>query len=375
MRIAWLTLLIAALLFPSLPVWAEENQLNLDAEAAILMDSHTGQVLYEKNSHERMFPASITKIVTATVAIESGKLDEVATVSRQATVVEGTKVYLDVGEQKTIRELLYALLLHSGNDAANVIAEHIAGSQAKFAEQMNAVVEKVTHSKDTHFVNPHGLFDKDHYVTAHDMALLSRYAMQHPLFREIVGTKDYQWDGKKWKTKLVNQNQLLWRYTGTNGMKNGFLDQSLNTLVTSVNRDQTELIAVVLKDHGKEKAYEDTTKLMDYGFAHYEDKQLLTKEQQIQSPSGTMFQTTDHVFATVKKGENATYEVSDQGVLTVKSGNNVQSVPDALKPVPVPSQEISPPSTIPWWIYGVGLFLIVTASFVIRLKVRQDEAV
>jgi serine-type D-Ala-D-Ala carboxypeptidase (penicillin-binding protein 5/6) len=375
-RVVWLSLLIAALLFPSIPVWAAENPLTLDGESEILIDSHTGQVLYEKNSHERMYPASITKIVTATVAIESGKLDEVATTSRQATAVDGTKVYLDVGEQKTIRELLYGLLMHSGNDAANVIAQHIAGSQEKFADMMNDVVKKVTHSNDSHFVNPHGLYDKNHYVTAHDMALLTRYAMQNPLFREIVATKEYPWHGKKWNTKLINHNQLLWRYPGTIGVKNGFIDESLNTLVTAVKRNNTEFIAVVLKCQGKEKAYDDTIKLMDYGFAHFEDQPLLTKGQEIKSSTGKTFQVTDNVMATVKKGETANYQIDNKGALSIDSGTGKQVLTNVLKPQPIVSASTAAAHTsLPWWVYGIGLFLVAGASLAIRLKVRQNQAV
>jgi serine-type D-Ala-D-Ala carboxypeptidase (penicillin-binding protein 5/6) len=322
---------------------AAAKPLSIDSEAGILIDAKTGQVLYEKNAREKMYPASITKIVTGIMAIESGRLDEETIVSKHATQVDGTRLYLVAGEKLTIHQLLYGLLMHSGNDAAIVIAEHFAGSEAKFAEQMNAFVWKTIHSKDTHFTNPHGLFDPQHYTTANDMAQLAAYAMKNPIFREIVGTKKYSWHGKGWNTVLVNQNQLLWRYPGTTGLKNGFVNESLNTLVTSAKRGGSEFIAVALKAHGKEKAYSDNTAMLDYAFAHYQTQPLVTKGKTFKTANGDIWAANRDIDYTVKIGEKATYQVDNHGNFVIHANGTDIPVIDALtlKYDPVKAKQIA----------------------------------
>lgn len=196
-----------------------------------------------------MYPASITKILTAIIAIEGSNLNDTVTVSKKAREVDGTRVYLEEGEQVPLKKLLQGLLINSGNDAAIAIAEHVSGNVTDFSKVMNRTAKEKIGVRNSNFINPHGLFDPNHQTTAYDMAKITQYAMKNKTFREIVGTKELRWNGEGWKTTLYNHNKLLWRYEGVNGGKNGYVDESGSTLVTSAKRGSTELIAVTLKAH------------------------------------------------------------------------------------------------------------------------------
>jgi D-alanyl-D-alanine carboxypeptidase len=261
----------------------EKVDLNLQSEAAILIDATTGEILYEQNAKKSMYPASITKIVTGIIAIEDGELFDIVTVGQNARNVDGTRVYLLEGEEVSLLKLVHGLLINSGNDAGIAIAEHFDQSEEAFAERMNQfVVEKIGVSA-SHFMNPHGLYHSEHQSTAYDMALITRYAMKNNIFRAIVGTKEMKWIGEGWATTLYNHNKLLWRYEGATGVKNGYVSQSGHTLVASAKRENTELIAVTLKANSVENTYQDMEDLFDYGFSikmENERKQLLEKNNE-----------------------------------------------------------------------------------------------
>lgn len=274
------TIFLAVIIFfmPLLHAHAEEDVAEapeLQAETALLMEAQSGQILYSKNPDKPMYPASITKILTGIIAIESGRLDDTVTVSYNAINAGGTRVYLEEGEQKKLRDLVYALLINSGNDAAVAIAEHLGGSEAGFAKMMNEKARELgaTHS---HFVNPSGMPDDDHVTTAHDMALITRYAMNNATFREVVGTKEYPWEGEGWQPgHIVNHNRLLWDYEGATGVKNGYTDDAQQTFVASSERDGQKLIAVTLKVPGSSKnIYHDLEQLMDYGYEAFETHRI-----------------------------------------------------------------------------------------------------
>jgi len=251
---------------------------DLASAGAILIDADTGQVLYEKQADQTFYPASITKILTAIVAIENGNLDEPVSVSEAATRVDGTRVYLVPGEQKSLRELLYAMMLNSGNDAAVAIAEHIGGSVEAFARMMNRKAKELgaTHS---HFVNPSGLHDENHYTTARDMAKIAQYAMRSPIFREIVATKTMPWNGKEWESQLVNHNKLLWQYEGATGIKNGYTSIAKQTFVATAKKGESELIAVCLSAPSQPQMYRDLKLLMDYGFEAFEPIPVVSEKE------------------------------------------------------------------------------------------------
>jgi len=239
------------------------------AEAAILINAGTGQVLYEKNSDQQMYPASTTKILTAILALELGNPDDWVTASENARVTEGTSLYLEVGEREKLGDLLFALLLRSANDAAVAIAEHIAGSVENFAGLMNTKADEIG-ATGSHFVNPHGLTDPGHYSTARDLARIAAYAMRNQAFRDIVATKraTMPWPGEEWDRTLDNLNELLGTYAGATGIKTGYTQAAGQCLVASAARDGTELIAVVLEATG-DNVWADATGLLDYGFTAF----------------------------------------------------------------------------------------------------------
>ncbi|MFC3797637.1 D-alanyl-D-alanine carboxypeptidase family protein [Cohnella sp. GCM10012308] len=259
------------------------------SEAAILIEQHTGNVLYVKNGNERLYPASITKIATAIIALEHSSLADIATVSKTARGEEGTRVYLAEGEQVTMEKLLYGMMLNSGNDAATAIAEQVDGTKDKFAERMNAFMRNTIGAYDSNFVNPSGLPDPNQYTTASDMAMLTRYAMENETFRRIVSTRKLPWTGLEWTTTLENHNKMLTDYPGATGVKNGYTIASGNTLVGAAERDGMSLIGVVLKAGSKNIAYADMAEMLDYGFANFGVRMLFAKGEryELQNETGT----------------------------------------------------------------------------------------
>ncbi len=237
------------------------------AAAAILVDSTTGTILYEKACHARRPPASTTKIMTAILALERGNLDDVVTASERASKTQFGSLHVKPGEKFTLRDLLYALLMRSANDAAVCIAEHIAGSEEAFVAMMNEKAEAIG-AKDTHFVNPHGLHAEGHYSTAYDLALMARYAAAIPQFNEMVCTKNHRITRSisTLDVTLRNTGRLLWRFDGADGIKTGYTKQAGHCFVGSATREGWRLIAVVLKSGS---CLDDTCALLDYGFKHH----------------------------------------------------------------------------------------------------------
>ena len=240
----------------------------LSAESAILISAEDGQVLYAKNPDAPMGPASTTKLMTALVALERLSPETVVSVSPDAVGVEGSSVYLVAGEELTLRELLYALLLASANDAAAAIAIAAAGSIEAFAAAMNQKAADLGLTR-THFTNPHGLADEAHYTTARELARIASAALEIPLLREIVSTykTTIPHDGKPDVRLLVNHNKLLRTYKGAIGMKTGYTKKTGRTLVSAAEREGLTLVAVTLRAPDD---WRDHTALLDYGFARYE---------------------------------------------------------------------------------------------------------
>lgn len=254
-----------------------EEELIINSEAAILINAKSGQILFHKNASRQMYPASITKMITGIVAIEQGDLADSVSVSKEATEVDGTTVYLLEDEKVELDRLVKGLLINSGNDAGIAIAEHFAGSERNFATMMNDFVMSKVGVHNTNFTNPHGLFDWDHYTTAYDMAKIAQYAMKNDIFKEIVGTRELEWKGEGWETTLINHHRLLGNFKGVTGIKNGYVSKSGFTLVTSAQRDGVELIAVTLNAPSSQKGYADTVALLNDGFQKYTRKYLVYK--------------------------------------------------------------------------------------------------
>lgn len=254
----------------------DAQPISVSAQAAILMDQTSGRVLYEKNMHKRMRIASITKVMTAILAIESGKMKEKVTVSNNAYGTEGSSIYLKKGEKITLRHLVYGLLLRSGNDAAVAIAEKVAGSVDGFVYLMNQKAREIG-MLDTHFANPHGLDDQeDHYSTAYDMALLTRYAMQNPEFRKIFGTKYHKAPnpGEPWDRSWKNKNKLLFRYKYATGGKTGYTKRAGRTLISTASKGDMNLIAVTLNDGDD---WRDHQNLFNWAFDNYHMMSIVKK--------------------------------------------------------------------------------------------------
>ncbi|MBS3968542.1 MAG: D-alanyl-D-alanine carboxypeptidase [Clostridia bacterium] len=252
---------------------------NIAGEAAILMDAETGEILWGKNERDQKSPASITKLVTALVAIEKGNLQDEVTVSQEAVNTRGSIVWLRAGETQTLENLLYAIMLNSGNDAALVIAEHIGGTVDGFVGMMNQKARDLG-AYSTNFVNPNGLPDQDHYSTAYDIALIMKAALDNPVLKEIIGTKTRDWNGRDWQSQLVNLNQLLWQYEGSLGGKTGYTNEAGRCLVAAANRDGMELISVVLGSNSQ-RIWSDSIRILDYGYDNFHKLKLMDQGDEI----------------------------------------------------------------------------------------------
>ncbi|MFW6269457.1 MAG: D-alanyl-D-alanine carboxypeptidase family protein [Bacillota bacterium] len=245
------------------------------ARNAVVIDFETGQVLYDKNMHIKTFPASLTKVLTTIIAIEEGNLDDIVTVSRKAAYQEGSSIYLKEGEKIQLEELLYALMLASGNDASVAVAEHISSSVDDFAVLMNEKA-KMMGAQNSNFTNPHGLPDTNHYSTAYDMGMIMRYAMKNKKFREIAKTKNItiSWSGNDWGRGLRNHNKLLFSYDDITGGKTGYTKAAGRCLLASASRDGREVIVTVLNDPND---WLDVRNLLDYGIEGYKKKKVFDK--------------------------------------------------------------------------------------------------
>ena len=302
-----LTAALAALLLATacLPARAVDTH----ASCAIPMDAESGRVLYEQNIHQPRLIASITKLLTALVAVEQGSdLDQVVTVKGEWLGSEGSSIYLKAGEEITLRGLLYGLLLQSGNDAAMAIACHTAGSEADFVALMNARAAELG-MKDSSFANPSGLNDDKHYSTAYDMALLAQACLQNETVADICATRSITIGTRT----FVNHNKLLYRYGGCVGMKTGFTEKAGRTLVSAATREGQTLICVTLNDGDD---WNDHCKLLDYGFETFPRQALCQTGEVLGSVAveGSLIPTVAAVTAEeagypLRAGEALTMEV------------------------------------------------------------------
>lgn len=259
----------------------------VEAEGATVMDLDTGAFLYSKNAEAKLYPASITKIMTMLVALEhisDSDLDTKVKASESALAPidsDSSQIWLSVGEKITVRSALYAIMLASANDAANVIAEYVGGSMDNFVKMMNDKAKELG-CVNTHFVNPHGLHNKKHYTCAHDMALIAQAAFQIPLFRKITKTVEYKIPKTKYMKEdrwLVNHQKMLYEdgeftYKDCEGGKTGFTDEAWNTLVTYAKKDGKTLVCVELRVNGSWKTFNESAELLDYGFDKFRHEEV-----------------------------------------------------------------------------------------------------
>ena len=258
---------LAAALLMATPVSA------ISAEKAILLDGQTGRVLYEKNADSQSLIASTTKIMTALVVCEHCNVLDRMRIPKEAVGIEGSSMYLKEGEVLTIQDLLYGLMLHSGNDAAVALAIYCGGTVEGFAELMNDKAHDLGMT-GSHFVNPNGLDAPDHYATARDLAILSAYAMGNPIFAKTVSCKSV----KAGQRYLTNHNKLLWRLEGANGVKTGYTKAAGRILVSGAKRDGRQLIAVTINAPDD---WNDHTALLEDGFSRFSTHLIVRQGQQL----------------------------------------------------------------------------------------------
>ncbi len=271
-------LIAVAIAISPLSVSILRLEADTSARSAVVMDVQTGRVLYAKNMQEKRAMASTTKIMTTLVAIESGKLGETVKVDQGSTLVEGSSIYLKAGEQQTVENLLFGVMLRSGNDAALAVATHVGGSIPGFVEMMNRKASEIG-AKDTHFANPHGLDASDHYTTAYDLALIASHALRNAKFAEIVRTKSKTIPGPpdvSWSRTMINKNKMLWQLEGGDGVKTGYTGKAGRCLVSSATRNGMQLVCVVL-DCGP--MWEDSTALLEYGFKNFALETVIRKDK------------------------------------------------------------------------------------------------
>jgi D-alanyl-D-alanine carboxypeptidase (penicillin-binding protein 5/6) len=311
-KLVYIVAIFCLFSFSTSTALADTDKMQLPPEivgqAGLVMDVLTGKVLYEKNAHSPFEPASTTKIMTAILALEKGNLSDIVVTSEEPLRVDGSRIYLEEGEKLTLEQMLYGMMLNSGNDAAVAIAEHIGGDIESFVKMMNAKAREIG-AYHTTFVNPSGLPDEGHLTTAYDLALISRYALLNlPEFRKIVSTKTLEipWQAEEWDRQLINLNKLLWNYEGADGVKTGYTSTAGRTLVASATRDGWQLISVVLKSDAN--IWSDSMALLDYGFENFEIKNLVGKnsdvaEEDVKYGDPVKLVTKDGLTSVVKKND------------------------------------------------------------------------
>ena len=265
--------LLAALLVILLPCAASAREVSTSAKACVIIDERSGRVLLSHHADTPLPMASTTKVMTALLALERGNLSDSVTCGRNAFGVPGTSIYLSLGETLTLEQMLYGLMLQSGNDAAVAIAEHIGGTAEEFCRMMTDRARELG-CTDTVFLTPHGLPCDGHHTTAHDLALIAREAMTHETFRAIVSTRRAKipWQGRDYDRVLNNKNRLLATYEGATGIKTGYTRAAGRCLVFGAERNGMRIIGVVLNCSDW---FDEAARLMDTAFAEYEAITLL----------------------------------------------------------------------------------------------------
>ncbi len=283
------------------------------AQACALIDANSGQLLFSKNENQRLPMASTTKIMTAIIALENCDVDEIVTVPAQAQGVEGSSIYLLSGEELTLSELLYGLLLESGNDSATAIAIYVGGDEGSFCELMNRKAEELGLS-NTHFENPHGLTAEEHYTTAYELAMLSAYAMKNETFRKIVSTEKYVIPEREncRARYFSNHNRLLRNLDICDGIKTGYTLAAGRCLVTSASLGESRFVAVTLNDR---RDWEDHKEMLTFAAENFESIKLAEKDElvfsfnSIYDQNQKLFVTNNEaIYITRKKGATENFD-------------------------------------------------------------------
>jgi D-alanyl-D-alanine carboxypeptidase (penicillin-binding protein 5/6) len=248
-------------------------EIKIAGQAAVLMEMRTGKILWQRNQNLSLAPASTTKIITALVTLEHSQLSDTVAIPEEATQSTGGTVRLQAGERLSVEQLLYGMLLHSGNDAAIALAKHSGGSVANFVRLMNVKARGLGAVQST-FRNPTGLPQRGHVTTARDLAVITRAALDNPVFRKIVATQNYPWKSAKWRGAIKNSNDLLGAYEGAIGVKTGQTKEAGFCLVAAAARSGETFIAVIL-DSTDKSGWQDAKNLLDHGFKNFAAMSLI----------------------------------------------------------------------------------------------------
>lgn len=305
MKLKKILLLITVLLL--LPVKINAYSLG---ESVVLMEQDTKRVLVSKNMNKKKLIASTTKIMTGIIAVESGKLNKTVTVTDKVLESYGSNIYLSIGEKMKLKDMVYGLMMQSGNDAALMIADYLGGEE-KFVKMMNKKAKQIG-MKNTTFSNPHGLDEKTkNYSTAYDMALLMRYANSDPTFRKITGCKKHTVKTDEKTYVWINKNKLLYTYKYTTGGKTGYTDKARRTLVTSASNGNLDLIAVTLNDPNDFKNHKE---LYEYAFKNYSMEKIFNRNK-INLPNKKIYAKDDYYYPITKEEKdliNINYKIKDK---------------------------------------------------------------
>ena len=320
-----------------------QEPINISSKTAILMDVGSGQILFEKNSHEKLPPASVTKVMTMLIiveALDSGKikLDDEVQISERASEMGGSQIFLEPGETQKVDDLLKGIAVASANDACVAIAEYVGGSEEEFVTMMNNKAKQLG-MKDTNFSNTNGLPIENHYTSAHDIALMSRELLKHDKITKYLTTwMDQIVVGKKKTTiGLANTNKMIKHYQGATGVKTGFTQEAKYCLSASAKRGETHLVAVTLGAPTTQERFKDSSSLLSYGFANYESVKLCSKSDKIATltldkadDNKVNLVAKDDLTALIKKGESKDFtkkiDVSKNIDLPVKKGTKLGTI-------------------------------------------------
>ena len=337
--------LIMAILIAIMPMnlsFANEDNapLSVSSKSAILMDVGSGQILYEKNAHDKLPPASVTKVMTMLLiceALDSGKitLDDSVQISDNAASMGGSQIFLEAGEVQKVDTLLKGIAVPSANDGCVAMAEYIGGSVESFIDMMNAKAKELN-MKDTNFVNTNGLPVDNHYTSAHDIAIMSRELLKHDVISKYLTTwMDQVVVGKKQITVgLANTNKLIKHYQGATGVKTGFTQQAKYCLSASAKRGDTHLVAVTLGAETSPERFKDATSLLNFGFANYESVKLCSKNDNIATltldkadEQKINLVAKEDLSVLIKKGGNKDFtrkiKVNENPTIPIKKGTNL----------------------------------------------------
>ena len=337
--------LIMAILIAIMPMnlsFANEDNapLSVSSKSAILMDVGSGQILYEKNAHDKLPPASVTKVMTMLLiceALDSGKitLDDSVQISDNAASMGGSQIFLEAGEVQKVDTLLKGIAVASANDGCVAMAEYIGGSVESFVDMMNAKAKELN-MKDTNFVNTTGLPVDNHYTSAHDIAIMSRELLKHDVISKYLTTwMDQVVVGKKQITVgLANTNKLIKHYQGATGVKTGFTQQAKYCLSASAKRGDTHLVAVTLGAETSPERFKDATSLLNFGFANYESVKLCSKNDNIATltldkadEQKINLVAKEDLSVLIKKGGNKDFtrkiKVNENPTIPIKKGTNL----------------------------------------------------